>query len=173
MITDNEITVIGSFGKTHGIDGEINLRITCDVDIKTLSCIVVDIDGINVPFFFESVRQRGMESYLVRIDGIDSEQQASSLVNKDVSALDMELGDAREDDGFYAEDMIGFKVESSEPMFAGEIIDIDDSTDNILFVVRTDSGRQVLIPVADEFIVSLDADKRFVRMNLPDGLIEL
>ena len=103
MITAQEISPIGFLGKTHGVNGEINLITDVDVDIEELSCIVLDIDGINVPFFFDSIRPRGTESYLVMIDGVDSEAKAAMLVNKKVYALNDEVAidEAGDDDGFY------------------------------------------------------------------------
>ena len=55
----------------------------------------------------------------------------------------------------------------------GEITGVDDSTDNVLFIVRTSDGKQVLIPVADEFITGIDVDRQVVNVDLPSGLLEL
>lgn len=177
MIADSDILPIGSFGKPHGVNGEINLLTDCD--IESLSCVIVDIDGINVPFFFDSVRPRGTESYLVVIDGIGSDKDVSGLVNKKVFALKSELHSVEVDngecegDGFYADDLIGYDVTDAEAGLSGVIEDVDDSTDNVLFVVRTVEGRHVLIPVADEFISEIDVDKRLLKLDLPAGILEL
>ena len=174
MITENQLYHIGSFCKTHGISGEINLRLSVDVDIASLSCIVVDVDGIWVPFFFGSIRPRGVESYLVMIDGIDSENDASMLVNKSVYALCSEVNiEEIYDDGFYAEDLIGYKVETDDGLFSGIISDIDDSTENVLFIIMGNNGKNVLIPVADEFISNIDVENRIIKLLVPDGLIDL
>jgi ribosomal 30S subunit maturation factor RimM len=55
----------------------------------------------------------------------------------------------------------------------GEIINIDDSTANVLFEVRLDDNSVKLLQVADEFIISLDVDERFVEMEVPPELLEL
>ncbi len=175
MITAQEISPIGFLGKTHGVNGEINLITDVDVDIEELSCIVLDIDGINVPFFFDSIRPRGTESYLVMIDGVDSEAKAAMLVNKKVYALNDEVAidEAGDDDGFYAEDLVGFRISDPAVGLDGEITGIDDSTDNVLFIVEAASGKELLIPVADEFIAGIDVDRKVVNMDLPVGLLEL
>ena len=54
----------------------------------------------------------------------------------------------------------------------GEIIDIDDSTDNPLFIVDN-NGNIVYIPITEEFILFIDDDKEVIGMSLPEGLIEL
>ena len=67
---------------------------------------------------------------------------------------------------------IGFKVidvESTKEI--GTIVDIDDSTENVLFVVEDAEEREVLIPIAEEFIDGIDHDGRCIYMNLPLGLL--
>lgn len=176
MITGNEISPIGFFGKPHGVNGEINFIIETDADIEDLTCIVLDIDGINVPFFFDSIRPRGAESYLVMIDGVDCEAKAAALTNKKVYALRSEIvtvDDEDCDDGFYAEDLVGYQITDTSSGLDGEITGVDDSTDNVLFIVRTSDGKQVLIPVADEFISGIDVDRQVVNVDLPSGLLDL
>ena len=177
MIRPDEITTIGHFAKPHGVNGEINLIVSEPIDIESLSCIVLDIDGINVPFFFSSVRRRGSESYLVKIDGIDTEVAVSQFVNSQVYALTSEveaITDEDDDaDGFYAEDLIGYKVLTDDGRLSGTIDDVDDSTQNLLFIVKTDNGNKVFVPVANEFIADIDIDNATITFDLPDGLVDL
>ena len=56
MILKEELTEIGRFGKPHGIQGEINATVDDDVDVDAINRIVVNIDGIYVPFFIRSIR---------------------------------------------------------------------------------------------------------------------
>ena len=176
MITDNEITEIGRFNQPHGIKGEISATIAADIDIEALSCIVVDIDGINVPFFITGIRPKGIETFLLTIDGIGDERHASLFNNRIIYAKSDEVADISDgsnDDGFYADDLIGFKVTTADNSFSGEITDIDDSTENVLFIVETPDGQTLLIPVADEFITHIDAAGKLLVMELPDGLLSL
>ena len=71
MIKRSELRPVGTLLKTHGIDGEIVVQLTADVDLEALQCIVLEIDGIFVPFFPTSVRPKSAETDLVSIDGVD------------------------------------------------------------------------------------------------------
>ena len=174
MILSSEIQAVGHFGKTHGVNGEINLMFDVEVLPEKLSCIILDMDGILVPFFLTSVRNRGLDSYLVFIDGISTEYDASKLVNKVVFALKKELPeDQGDEEGFYAEDLIGYNVILNDNAVKGVIRDIDDNTANILFIVDTDSGKQLLIPVAEEFIEAIDIVTKTITLALPEGLVDL
>ncbi|MDE6403054.1 MAG: ribosome maturation factor RimM [Muribaculaceae bacterium] len=177
MIRNDEITPIGHFAKPHGVNGEINLIVSEPIDVEELSCIVLDIDGINVPFFFSSVRSRGSESYLVMIDGVTTEVAVSQFVNSQVFALKTDVDslcdEDEEDDGFYAEDLVGYKVVTSDGRMSGTIDDVDDSTQNVLFIILTDDGHRVFVPVANEFIADIDTDNCVLTLDLPDGLVDL
>lgn len=176
MITENQITEIGRFNQPHGIKGEINAVISDGAELDDLSCIILDIDGIFVPFFISGVRQRGTHSFLIMIDGIDNEQKAASIANKPIYALSDEIrltDDDFDEDGFYAEDFIGFEISTPDGELNGTIADIDDSTENVLFIVNADNGKTHLIPVADELITDIDIDNRHITVDLPSGLLEL
>lgn len=177
MITKDQITEIGRLNQPHGIKGEINATFPFDIDINRLSCIILDIDGIFVPFYIVSNRTRGAQSRLIIIDGVDNEVRASSLSNKTIYALKEEVAPLVDDDddadGFYAEDLIDYTITDTEGNLSGTITDIDDSTENVLFVVTTDSGRKHLIPVADELISDIDTENKHITVELPTGLLDI
>ncbi len=172
---------IGRTGKPHGINGELNLLldeefVDCGLTPDNLRCVVMDIDGINVPFFIERWRAKNGDNILVKIDGVDNEIAAKELSNKSVSALAEEVADmtrSDREDGLYATDMIGYNVVDNG-LTVGEIVDIEDSTDNALFIVRRpDSDKPLYIPIADSLISMIDTDNHTVGMDLPDGLLNL
>ena len=91
MITREEIIEIGIFNKAHGVKGEISATIDCEIDVfRKFSCIVVEIDGIFVPFFAESIRPKSQETVLLNIDGFDSDVAVKILVNKTIYVLKAE-----------------------------------------------------------------------------------
>ena len=138
---------------------------------------IVEIDGILVPFYTASVRPKGSTSFLIRLDGIDTEGEAKNFVNKIIYALKSELAsflDVDESEITDDEDLIGyqiFDIESNEPI--GRITGIDSSTSNLLFIVESADGEEIFVPAADEFIISIDDEKKLIEMNLPSGLIDL
>ncbi len=176
MIKLAELVNIGKFGKTHGIKGEINMIIP-DIDPCALRCIVADVDGIFVPFFLSSVRDRGNGAYLVMIDRMDSEDSASIMVNKEIFALhdDKALDEIESDtdnDGMYASDLIGYTVLNDNGLSVGVITDVDDTTENILFIVESPDGKNIMIPVAAEFIEEIIPESHTILMVLPEGLLD-
>lgn len=175
MILSNELTAIGILIKPHGIKGEITMRIDCDIDVESLQCIVLNMDGIYVPFFIDSTRPRSSESVLISVSGIDSENKAQELCGKDVFALKKDLQDLFTDDDsdrFYLSDLVGFSLKTDDDFNLGIIEDYDDSTENWLLIVKN-AQNTIYIPIVEEFIVDIDYNQRILTMNLPEGLVDL
>lgn len=178
MITTADIIEIGRFLKTHGVGGEIVFAPLYDLDLTQLRCVVIDVDGIFVPFFVEKVRPKG-DNLLVKIADINDEKQAATLTHKDVFAMadDVEIADEEDDDGFSAYRFKGYTVvdhATNHPI--GVIEYIDDTTQNWLFMVRPSSnpeGALIAIPIADEFVTDIDTKNRSLTLDLPKGLLEL
>lgn len=171
MLRDNDLRVVGRLLKPHGICGEITALVTEDVDFETLSCIILRLDGIYVPFFLESVRPKSSETDLLTIDGIADETQAARLCPNDIYALTAELPDTG-GEGLYASDLEGFEVIANGAPI-GKIVGLDDTTANYLFIIESPEGKRLLVPVADEFISGMDAEGKSVTMELPEGLLAL
>ena len=171
MILRSNTTHIGKILKTHGINGEVVVNLNYDLDLSELKCVFLDLDSILVPFFAENVRQRSDESVLVKFDGIENETEAGEIVGKEVFASKDDVAE-EESDGFYAEDLIGYKAFDGEK-YIGEIEDIDVSTENSLFIVEKEDNKTVFIPIADEFIVELDPDGKKIVFDLPTGLTDM
>lgn len=176
MITRDELIAIGRYNKPHGVAGEISATIDVDMDtLQGLSCLVTDIDGIFVPFFVNACRPKSQETVLLTIDGIDNEKEVSRLVNHDIYALKRDYRQESLDsdaDGFPLDYFIGFELRDSDGQRVGEITDVDEQTENAIFIVDRE-GAELMVPATDELIVEFDLDKKVMVMDLPHGLLDL
>ncbi len=178
MITEDEITSVGKLLKTHALKGELNMIL--DIDPGYLdegNPAILDIDGIYVPFYADSLRTKGAFSYLVKFEGIDSEIEAKKIVNKTVFALRDKLKEYMLEnyDEEYAlyDDLIGFTVEDIDSGVIGKIVDIDTNTENELFIVESPEGNTIFIPLTEDFIEKMDEESKIITMRLPEGLLDL
>lgn len=177
MIVDDDIIEIGKFQKTHALKGELNALLDVEEDFLTDgNPVVVSIDGINVPFFAESVRPKGVTSFLVKLKGVDNVEEADKFVNKLIYGLRKDLlnyFDTPEEEYFASNDLIGYNVVDKDHGLIGELVDIDDSTINTLMVIERKSGQTVYVPMAEEMIDSIDDEREEIIVCLPEGLINL
>lgn len=178
MILKETLSEIGKFQKTHALRGELNAILDVDEDFfDDNDCILIEMDGIMVPFFVDTVRQKGSASFLVKLDNIDTEYQAKDFVNKviyaDKGAVDDYLGNDEDEEGMYSADFVGFEIIDETFGKIGVIDYVDLSTDNPLFEVTDEEEHTVLIPVADEYVVDILQQEKILKVNLPQGLINL
>lgn len=171
MITASQLCPVGRLLKPHGINGEITVLLTSDVDLGALSCIILEIDGIFVPFYLNSVRPKSSETDLIAIDGIQTDVDAARLCPSEVYALKSEMSMPDEyADGLFASDIVGYDAVENGKLL-GKITAIDDTTANCLFIITTPSGNEVLVPVTEDFIAEINPDTRTLQFDLPEGLI--
>ena len=169
MIRQEEVYKIGRLGKAHGVKGEVSFQFDVDIfDRVDADYLVLDIDGILVPFFMEEYRFRSDTVCLVKFSGIDTQQRAQELTGCDVffpRAL-AEEGDEMPS----LASLVGFEiVNDADGETIGRIAAIDDSTVNILFELENGT----LIPASDELITDIDAERRTIKMNIPEGLLDI
>ena len=169
MIRREEVYKIGRLGKTHGVRGEISFLLDDDVFDRTdADYLILDIDGILVPFFIEEYRFKTDSNALMKFDGIDTQERARELTGCDVY-FPRSLADEDETNVSWAE-LVGYSlIDSNSGKAIGEIAAIDDSTINILFELT--DGK--LIPASEELIQQIDKKRHQIEINLPQGILEL
>lgn len=173
MIRRDDVYKIGKLGKPHGVKGEITFAITDDVfDRVDADYLVLDIDGILVPFYMEEYRFKNDENVLVKFEDIDTQDKARLYTGCDVY-FPRHLSDSDEESMSWAE-IIGFNlVDAHTGKVVGCIEHVDDTTLNLLFEVTTPDGKDVLIPASNDLIEQVDAEAKTIKVSLPEGLLEL
>jgi 16S rRNA processing protein RimM len=169
MIRAEEVYKIGRLGKAHGVKGEVSFQFDDDIfDRVDADYLVLDIDGILVPFFMEEYRFRNDTVCLVKFCDIDTQQRAQELTGCDVYFPRALAEEAEEMSSLVS--LVGFEiVDASNGNTVGNIVAIDDSTINLLFELEDGT----LIPASDELIEDIDAEQRTIRMNIPEGLLDI
>lgn len=167
MILEKELFRAGKINKTHGVNGELNCAVNAD-SIDEAEYIVLNMDGIFVPFFISNVRVKSQNSALITLDDIEDESEARVLVGKDIF---LPLSLMNEDDMLSYEYFTGFTVVNAGKKL-GDISFVDDQTVNILFGITTDSG-EILLPAVEDFIEEVDNENKILYTNFPEELVEL
>ena len=82
MIKPQQVYPIGRIGKPHGVKGEMNFMFDDDVfDTTDSDYIIIETEGILVPFFFEEYRFRNDNTAIIKLEGIDTQEQAREFTN--------------------------------------------------------------------------------------------
>lgn len=173
MLAPGKVKIaVATIIKAHGIKGELNVELTDyaepEVDFAPGACIIIEIEGLDVPFFVDSARSRGSQSMLLTLDEVTSERQAAELAGHTLYIY----ADPEESDELTAGELLGYDIiDADSGRTVGRVEELEELTPGSWYFRLADSAK--LIPAVDEMIEAVDSDARTITMRLPEGLLEL
>lgn len=163
---------IGRFIKPHGFKGELSIKLDVDhpQEYQEMESAFVEINKELIPFFFERLRLNNKGIATVKIEGIDTEEDALTLVKKNLY-LPLDILPKLTGNRFYFHEIEGFKAIDNEFGEIGVIQAVLDGNAQDIFQI-INGKKEILIPIVDDFILSVDRDKKEILLNAPEGLID-
>ena len=173
MNTD-DFFYLGKITKTVGYQGE--LAIFMDVDSPEvyfgLKSVMVHTKNTIVPYFFEWLQFRKDRHFKARLIGVDTEEQAKSLVNSELY-LPLNMLPKLEGNKFYFHEVVDFTVTDKTHGVLGKIKRAIDLPANPLLEVISDTGVELLVPMNDDVIKNVNRSENNIDVVLPEGLYEM
>lgn len=163
---------LGYVVAAHGLKGELKIKLDCDDPsyYKELESVFIDMDGVPVPFFIESMSISHEGKSLVKFEESNSREDAENLRGRAIYLPENMLPELN-DDQFYYHQIIGYTAFDNQTPI-GVIEDYYAETHTDILSVNS-NGKEILIPVIDEFLIEVNHKEKFLRFNLPDGLVAL
>ena len=161
---------IGQIVNTSGLKGVLKVKpFTDDINkFNTLKTIYIDMKNKLKSFEIEKVYFNKNMVFL-KLKGIDTVEEAENYRNYylKIERQDEDL----EEDTYYIVDIEGCKVYTDEDSFLGEVIEVFSTGSNDIYVVKSDDGRQILLPAIKDVIKSVDIKNKKITVHLLEGLI--
>jgi 16S rRNA processing protein RimM len=172
-MSSNQFVEIGTIQRTHGVNGEFQVTWNNDfyLEEQNLESVFIEIEGIPIPFFISSIRSKGEDKALIKLDDVDDVNVANEFVGMKLLLPSDQI--QTNDDELLMSDLVGFTIISNHSQVVGKIIDYQEYQSNSVFTVIHQSGSELMIPAADDLIVEIDVEGKSVVMEIPDGLIDL
>ena len=165
MISEKDILQVGRTQKPYGIKGEIILLFhKAEYAELDTEYYFLEIDGLPVPFFVEEFTFSTNVSARVKFTDVDDEKSASRYVNTDVYLPRERLKPEQkpnEDDWNY---FLGYTIVDQHGVNLGTIEEVDETTQNILFIVKSEE-KEHLIPATDDFIAAIDEENKIIESS--------
>lgn len=174
MIRQDEVFYIGKISKFRGICGETELLFTDDVfDRGEAPYLVIDMNGILVPFFWEGYRFKNNDTAIFKFENINDEKAAKRLVGHSVFYPKKFNVEADTPDAHLSswKAFTGFEVYDTRHGHLGTVDTVDDTTDNILIYLQTPDGAELVLPLHEDFIEHYSLTQRTITLALPEGLV--
>lgn len=171
-MTKDKCFYVGKIVKTHGIKGEVTLRIDNeDFDyIEELDYFLLDINDKLIPFFIENITFHSNKSFVLFQD-LKTLEAASQLVGV-TAYLPLELLPERSGNDFYSHEVVDFLVVDEEKGELGKVQEIIEYPTQSLIQILKD-GKEILIPIHDDILKDVNREEKKIYIKAPVGLIDM
>jgi len=164
---------VGKIVKKYSFKGELLVKLDTDEPRQFLKMESVFVEQHKklIPFFIDAVSLHKSTLLRVKFQEVQSEADANTLLGAELY-LPLDLLPKLSGKQFYYHEIIGFKVEDEKFGYVGIITGVNDNTSQALFEIDH-LGKEVLIPIADDFIKKVDRESKTILLNAPEGLINM
>ena len=174
MIRDEEVFYIGYIQKFRGLQGEVELLFTDDpFDRGTADYLVLNIDGINIPFFIEEYRFKNQDTAIIKFEDVDTEETAKKLVGAKVYYPTTHINNEDSEELSSLNALTGFTVYDENDNMIGTIDCVHDAINNPLLYIINADDEELVIPYHDDFLVNFDLKNRTIHLSLPEGILDI
>jgi 16S rRNA processing protein RimM len=165
---------LGRVLKTHGRQGE--LIISCEqgfpVNFKKMESLFIEINEQVVPFFLEHVIEKTPTTAIIKLEDVDNLEEAGGLTGLTwflpVGAMEQEESGAP----VSLRQLEGYRVIDQQDQEIGVVEGYQEIPSNPLLEVRRGDDL-VHIPVNGETLYYIDQEKKVIKNEIPEGLLDL
>lgn len=178
MVMEKQIKIedclrVGTFVNTHGVRGEIKVYPHTD-DVNRFS----DLDYVYMEtkeglYKCDIASVRYFKNMaIVKFRGTDNINDIEKYKGSDLYVT-REQAVPLEENEYFICDVIGSEVISDEGVKIGQVKDVMQTGANDVYIVGTESGEEILIPVIPQCVLELDFENKIVHVHMLEGLMEM
>ena len=159
-INNKSLVPIGRFGKTHGLNGEINLISFCHPaeNIQNFKKFFINNEQIEITF-----KTQNTKHILVKVNDINCIDGIKEFVNKEISVPREDFPDI-DDTSIYWNDLVGSRVKNINETDLGKVIKIENhGASDLLFIQGSHS--EIIIPIEDNFFKEFDNKNKLITVD--------
>ncbi|MBW7867229.1 MAG: 16S rRNA processing protein RimM [Brumimicrobium sp.] len=166
---------LGYVAKLHGFKGEVSLFFdtTNPYDYQEIEAVFIEKEGVLIPYFIDKLELNNKGFARVKFEDVDTEEEAKKLVKKPLF-LPLSLLPELSGKNFYDHEIVGFVVFDINYGKVGEVDCVLDLPVNpLLQIINKEKNVEILLPLANNLVQSVDREKRELHVSAPEGLIEM
>ena len=164
---------LGKIVKKYSFKGELLVKLDTD-DPSTytkMESFFIDKNKSLIPFFIERSSLHKSTLLRVKFEDIDSEEDADKLLKSELY-LPLEFLPQLTGNKFYYHEIVGFEAEDLSFGLVGIVKGVNDTTNQAILEIDR-NGSEILIPLIDDFIKSVDREQKKIILAVPEGLIDI
>ncbi|MEI3227048.1 MAG: ribosome maturation factor RimM [Lachnospiraceae bacterium] len=163
---------VGVIANTHGIRGEVKVFPTTDEKerFKDLKKVILDMGKEQRVLEIQSVRFF-KNLVILKFKGIDNINDIEMYKGKDLLVTREDAVPLEEGEYFIA-DLLDLDVYSDEDEKIGVLYDVMQTGANDVYVVKTEEGKEILLPAIDECILDINLEESRMTVHIMEGLLD-
>lgn len=172
MKPEANLISVGEIINTHGIKGEVKVRILTDYPerFNKDGVFLMEKNGQTRELAVENVKS--LKNFLiVKFHGIDDIDHAETFKGELLKIRQDQLKEL-DKDTYYIFDIIGMEVFTEEGLLLGNVKDIFQTGSNDVYLVAGQT-KEYLIPALKEVVKNIDKEGRKITIKPLDGLLDL
>ena len=168
--TDPTLVRMGEFGRAQGLNGEVRLKsYTADRTAIASYGALLGADGRRIEL--TSVRPASGDILIARVKGVTDRTGAEALNRLALFLPRARLGEAAEEDEFFAADLVGLDVVDTGGTSIGTVSDVPNYGGGDLLEIRSaKGGPTALLPFTKAFVPGLDLANGRIVIDPPEDL---
>lgn len=167
-----ELVTLARLVKTRGLRGEVEAELFTDFpsrfenmrQVKALADAEPEMDLQIEEYWFHKNR------LILKFAGYECPESTKKLLGKDL-VIDESACVELPDDEFYYWQLQGCRVYTLEGTIVGEVTGVLKAGAAPLLVIAGEEAGEHLIPMAKSICVEIDVDRKFIRIDAPEGLL--
>ena len=163
---------IGKIINTHGLRGEVKILAWTDFpeDFERFSYALIKTSGGERKFNIDGVKYQ-KNNIIVKFREINSIEEAQKYKNAVLYLPKDELGELPEN-VYYVADLLECTVFSENGEKIGILYDIFSTGSNDVYDIKRDNAKNLLVPIIEGVVKSVDTEKKEIVIKIPEGLEE-
>jgi len=164
---------VGKVMDAHGIRGDIYCLIfSGDVSwCDQLEELQLQLNGKSQTFEILKLKpfKRG---FIATLKGFTDRNRAEEFKGAELW-VDESIFTSEEGEALYLSEVLNFELEDKHLGLIGTVGDFSSNGIQDLLVIKSKSGEVFEIPFVKEYVLDIDFSSRKIKMNLPEGLLEI
>ena len=170
-----ELVIVARVAKPRGVKGEVAADLLTDFPERfewLEELIAVFPGGRRARLALEDHWFHGGR-VILKLGGYDSPEEASALAGCELAVPEDEAVELEEGE-FYDWQLEGCRAETVDGRSLGTVREVlhTGGEANVL-VIRDEREREHLVPLAESICVEIDVDSKLIRVDAPEGLLEI
>lgn len=168
----NDFFYLGRIVKAYGKKGELNVVLDTDnpENYKDLKSVFLDLKGNLIPYFIEKIQIKNNKA-IIKLKDVLTPEIAEMFVNAEIF-LPLDQLPKLTGNNFYYHDIIGYTIIDKTYGSIGKVEKVLDLPQQAILQIKY-KNKEILVPITDEIIKIVDRNNKQIKIEAPEGLIEI